>query len=79
MPKRVPYGFCGLKREIVFVGDIVRNRFGLDNPYYVLEIYKCGYSYYFRIWRESKGQIWLCGNDVEYVCHGYEYESLLTD
>lgn len=80
MLKEVDYGFCGLRKELAFVGDVVKNRFSLNNPYVVLKIYKCGSSWYFYLGKIGGNgkNIWLCNNDVEYVCRGYEYHPVLV-
>ena len=78
MIEKVPFGFCGYDNEIVTELDIVKNRFSLDNPWQVMEIYKCGSSYYYHVGRGTK-DVWFCNNDVEYVCRWFEHEPLLAN
>lgn len=79
MPKKVGVGFCR-NNDIVIVGDVVKNRFGLNNPWVVMEIYMVDNDYY--IYHLGKGteDIWLNCNDVGFVSHmSREYSILLTN
>lgn len=68
MPKKVGAGFCW-NDDIVIVGDVVKNRFSLNNPWVVMEIYAIGNNYY--IYHVGKGNkdIWLNCYDTEFVSH----------
>lgn len=68
MPKKVGAGFCW-NDDIVIVGDVVKNRFSLNNPWVVMEIYAIGNDYY--IYHVGKGNedIWLNCYDTEFVSH----------
>ena len=43
--RKVGAGFCW-NDDIVIVGDVVKNRFSLNNPWVVMEIYAIGNNYY---------------------------------
>lgn len=65
--RKVGVGFCW--NDDIIVGDVVKNRFGLNNPWVVMEIYSVGSNYY--IYHVGKGNedIWLNCYDTEFVSH----------
>ena len=77
MTKKVGAGFCW-NGDIVIVGDVVKNRFSLNNPWVVMEIYAIGSNYY--IYHVGKGNedIWLNCYDTEFVSH-YDGSCILAN
>lgn len=55
--------------NVVTVGDIVKARFKLDNPWRVMEIDMIDIDIYnYHIWKGNK-DIWLNYKDVEFLSH----------
>ena len=53
--------------NVVIVGDIIKARFKLDNPWKVIEIYRVDIdNYNYHIAKGNK-DIWLCDKDIEFL------------
>lgn len=53
--------------NVVIVGDIVKARFKLNNPWKVIEIYMIDIdNYNYHIAKGNK-DIWLCDKDIEFL------------
>lgn len=55
--------------NVVIVGDIVKARFKLDNPWKVMEIYMVDSDTYNYHIGEGNEDIWLNYKDVEFLSH----------
>ena len=77
MTKKVGAGFCW-NDDIVIVGDVVKNRFSLNNPWVVMEIYVIGSNYYIYHVEKGNEDIWLNCYDTEFVSH-YDGSCILAN
>ena len=68
MPKKVGVG-VDYYGKVVIVGDIVKARFKLDNPWKVIEIYMIDINTYNYYLGKGTEDIWLNYKDVEFVSH----------
>ena len=66
--RKVGVGF-DYYENIVIVGDIVKDRFKLDNPWKVIEIYMIDINTYNYHLGKGIEDIWLNYKEVEFVSH----------